>query len=110
MTGAVYFPNNAGIVQNQNSSSNWTEAIKWYKGGVSQNTYNPSVAHHNTGGTGGAMTLLPYATATDPWNSNVGLYLTKNRLRLDGIDIYPIALQSSNPSRCTCWFNTGTRV
>lgn len=80
----------AAITQNQNSTSNYTVAIRWLKGGTSQGTYNPSIGQHNTGGDGtGSICILPYPTSTDPWNGTVGLFISKGVLRLDG---KPIAL------------------
>lgn len=84
--GLVYLPPNKTIIQNQRDTSNYTTIVEWYKGGKSQNTYNPQIGQHNTGGTdsAGSITILPYATATEPWNTSVGLYITKNVLNLDG--------------------------
>lgn len=80
------FPFNKGIVQLQAATSNATTAIKWLKGGTSQNTYDPQIGQHNTGGTNstGAIYIVPYATATRPWEQTVGLYITKDVLKLDG--------------------------
>lgn len=77
-----------GIIVKMNETSNYGSAIKWYKGGVSQAKYDPAVGHHNTGGDGtGSITILPYATDTDPWGKNVGLYIGKGMLKLDGTDV-----------------------
>lgn len=82
--GGVQLPANKTITQIQNSTSNYTTAIKWLQGGVSENTYDPQIGHHNTGDTDGAMVLLPYSTASEPWNGNVGLYISNSRLRWNG--------------------------
>ena len=84
--GLVYLPLDKTIIQNQRDTSNYTTIVEWYKGGKSQNTYNPQIGQHNTGGTdsAGSITILPYATATEPWDMSVGLYITKNLLKLDG--------------------------
>lgn len=86
MTGSITL--NTGsvtLIQKLNETSNYGYAIKWYKGGVSQNTYDPSIGHHNTGGDGtGSITILPYATATTPWSGSVGLFITKGQMKLDG--------------------------
>lgn len=92
VNGTSYFANNMfipadkSLIQYQNDSSNYTALIKWYKGSKSQNTYDPQIGQHNTGGTNsaGSITILPYATATSPWEGSVGLYITKNVLKLDG--------------------------
>lgn len=89
--GQSYFGQNivlaagAKITQHQASTSNSTTAIQWYKGGTSQNTYNPQISQHNTGGDGsGTITILPYATATEPWGGAVGLFIQKGAMSLDG--------------------------
>lgn len=72
------------LIQHQRDTSNYTTAIKWFKNGKSQNTYNPQIGQHNTGGDGsGSICILPYATATEPWNGAVGLFITKSKLLLD---------------------------
>lgn len=81
----IRIPNNKALIQNQSDSSNYTSAVLWYKGGKSQATYNPQIGQHNTGGDGnGSICILPYATTTDPWNQNVGLFVSKGLLKLDG--------------------------
>lgn len=82
--GNVRINNNKSLIQNQNDTSNYTEAIKWYKGGKSQNTYDPQIGQHNTGNDGtGSICILPYATATAPWGGSVGLFIAKSRMLLD---------------------------
>lgn len=73
------------LIQHQRDTSNYTIAVEWFKGGKSQNTYNPQIGQHNTGGDGsGSICILPYATATDPWNNGaVGLFITKSKMILD---------------------------
>lgn len=83
--GNVRINNNKSLIQNQNDTSNYTEIVQWYKGGKSQNTYNPQIGQHNTGnndGTG-SICILPYATATAPWKGSVGLFIAKSRMFLD---------------------------
>lgn len=73
------------IIQKQGDSSNYTTAIKWYKGGASQGTYDPQIGQHNTGGDGnGSICILPYPTETSPWGGTVGLFISKGVLKLDG--------------------------
>lgn len=82
--GNIRINNNKSLIQNQSDTSNYTEAIKWYKGGKSQNTYNPQIGQHNTGNDGtGSICILPYATATAPWSGSVGLFIAKSRMLLD---------------------------
>lgn len=73
------------IIQKQRDSSNYTTAIKWYKGGASQGTYDPQIGQYNTGGDGkGSICILPYPTETSPWGGTVGLFISKGVLKLDG--------------------------
>ena len=82
--GDIRINNNKSLIQNQNDTSNYTEIIKWYKSGKSQNTYNPQIGRHNTGNDGtGSICILPYATATEPWGGSVGLFIAKSRMLLD---------------------------
>ena len=82
---SVRFANNASIIQNQNDTSNYTTILKWYKNGASRNTYDPSIGQHNTGGDGnGSICILPYPTETSPWGGMVGLFISKEVLKLDG--------------------------
>lgn len=82
--GNIRINNHNSLIQNQDDTSNYTEAVKWYKGGKSQNTYNPQIGQHNTGNGGtGSICILPYATATEPWGGSVGLFIAKSRMLLD---------------------------
>ena len=82
---SFFLDKSASLIQNQGDSSNYTTAIRWYKGGTSQGTYNPSIGQHNTGGDGkGSICILPYPTETSPWGGTVGLFISKGALKLDG--------------------------
>lgn len=82
---SFFLDKDASLIQNQNDTSNYTTAIRWYKGGTSQGTYNPSIGQHNTGGDGkGSICILPYPTETSPWGGTVGLFISKGVLKLDG--------------------------
>lgn len=82
--GNIRINNDKSLIQNQGDTSNYTEAVKWYKGGKSQNTYDPQIGQHNTGNDGtGSICILPYATATAPWGGSVGLFIAKSRMLLD---------------------------
>lgn len=75
---------NKSLIQNQIDTSTYAEAVKWYKGGKSQNTYDPQIGQHNTGNDGtGSICILPYATATAPWSGSVGLFIAKSKMLLD---------------------------
>lgn len=82
--GDIRINSNKSLIQNQADTSDYTGAVKWYKGGKSQNTYNPQIGQHNTGNGGtGSICILPYATATAPWSGSVGLFIAKSRMLLD---------------------------
>lgn len=82
--GNIRINNNKSLIQTQDDTSNYTEIVQWYKGGKSQNTYNPQIGQHNTGNDGtGSICILPYATATAPWGGSVGLFIAKSRMLLD---------------------------
>lgn len=82
---SFFLDKNASLIQNQKDSSDYTTAIRWYKGGTSQGTYNPSIGQHNTGGDGkGSICILPYPTEISPWGGTVGLFISKGVLKLDG--------------------------
>lgn len=82
--GNIRINKNESLIQNQDDTPTYTGAVKWYKGGKSQNTYDPQIGQHNTGGDGnGSICILPYATAANPWRGAVGLFITKSKLLLD---------------------------
>ena len=82
--GNIRINKNNSLIQNQIDTSNYTAAVKWYKGGKSQNTYDPQIGQYNTGNDGtGSICILPYATATTPWGGSVGLFIAKSRMLLD---------------------------
>lgn len=84
MTGNITFASGStGLIQNQNSTSNYTAIVKWFQGGVSENTYDPQIGHHNTGETNGAIILLPYSTANSPWSGADGLYIGSSTLKFN---------------------------
>lgn len=83
-SGNIRINNDKSLIQSQADTSNYTEAVQWYKGGKSQNTYNPQIGQHNIGNNGtGSICILPYATATAPWSGSVGLFIAKSRMLLD---------------------------
>ena len=78
----------ATIIQNQDSTSSYTQVVRWLKGGTSQGTYNPSIGQHNTGGDGtGSICILPYPTEYNPWSGDVGLFITKDHVYIDGKEL-----------------------
>ena len=80
MTGNITF-SSGGVKQTQNATSNYTVAVQWMPGGEA----GGQIGCHNTGGDGtGAIILVPYATDTSAWGGSVGLYISKNQVKIDG--------------------------
>ena len=84
MTGNITLANTAAILQEQNTSSNYTRVIQWRPGGNA----GAQIGCHNTGGDGtGSISIVPYATSADPWQGAVGLYIAKNTVKIDGAEL-----------------------
>ena len=104
MTGSIFISDTNSIYQNQRSTSNYTAAINWRtnskgwyyddNGTSKKYAYDPQIGQHNTGGSDGtgSICILPYATNAQPWQQNVGLFIAKNILKLDG----NVVLHSAN--------------
>lgn len=87
----LYTSNTATLIQSQNDTSNYTTILKWKKVNPSSLKYLPHMGQHNTGGDAsypGGIAIVPYATATDPWNKQVGLYIQYGAMYLDGKEIF----------------------
>lgn len=85
------------LQQNLRSVSNCVTLAEWIVDGAASTTYKPGISFHNMGGNStdkGAIILRPYHHNTDPWASGhpVGLYIGKNMLSLDGVNV---ALQNA---------------
>lgn len=84
MTGNITLADTAAILQEQNTSSNYTRVIQWRPGGNA----GAQIGCHNTGGDGtGSISIVPYATSADPWQGTVGLYIAKNTVKIDGAEL-----------------------
>lgn len=104
MTGSIFISDTNSIYQNQRSTSNYSVAINWRtnskgwyyddNGTSKKYAYDPQIGQHNTGGSDGtgSICILPYATNAQPWQQNVGLFIAKNILKLDG----NVVLHSAN--------------
>lgn len=80
------------MIQNTKSvsTSSYVSLVRWYRGGAAMGAYGGLIGFHNTGGDTtdkGAIILVPYETDVYPWNKNTGLYIGKNMLMLDGVDV-----------------------
>ena len=94
--GHIHINASKSLIQSQASTSHYTAAINWYKGGSSQATYDPQIGQHNTGGEKGtgSICILPYATESSPWGGGVGLFISKTQLLFE----YNTVLHSGNYS------------
>lgn len=90
MTGNLVLQGSSvSVIQTLAATSNYGTGIEWLKGGVSQNTYDPQIGHHNTGGSGtGSITILPYPTATSPWAGTVGLHLWQTGIKFNNNTVW----------------------
>lgn len=85
------------LQQNLRSAPNCVTLAEWIVNGAASTTYKPGISFYNMGGDStdkGAIILRPYHHNTDPWASGhpVGLYIGKNMLSLDGVNV---ALQNA---------------
>ena len=94
MSGNLTFNNSVGIVQTQNSGSNYTRTIKWWTGGTDPGTYGPEIGQWNTGGDStypGRIILMPYhksySSGSGPWSNNAGLCIEYNHVYIDGTEL-----------------------
>lgn len=104
MTGSITGSNSGvGFIQKLNDTSNWGLGLSWQKATAYSESYRPGIGYHNTGDTNGALTLVPYATNTSPWNGTVGLYVGKNTFKWEN----NVILHSNNYTTYTVT-KTGT--
>ena len=84
----ITLPNTAKIVHHTNATSNYVADAVWYKGSSATGSgYDAQIGWHNTGDTNGAITILPYATDKTPWSGDVGLYISKTKLKYNGTNV-----------------------
>lgn len=104
LSGSITGSNSGvGFIQKLNDTSNWGLGLSWQKTTAYSESYRPGIGYHNTGDTNGALTLVPYATNTDPWNGTVGLYVGKNTFKWEN----NVILHSNNYTTYTVT-KTGT--
>lgn len=80
-----------GIIVTTATTSNYRTGVEFYKGTAADTTYSydAQIGWHNTGGDGtGSICILPYATSTQPWGGNVGLFITKTDLKYNGVSVW----------------------
>ena len=69
-----------------NNTSNWKLGLQWRNTTLESGTYLAGVGRHNTGGPStnpGSITIVPYATNTEPWSGSVGLFISKDALKFE---------------------------
>jgi hypothetical protein len=69
-----------------NNTSNWKLGLQWRNTTLESGTYLAGVGRHNTGGPStnpGSITIIPYATNTEPWGGSVGLFISKDALKFE---------------------------
>jgi hypothetical protein len=94
MSGNLTFSSNDGIIQTQNSGSNYTTTIKWWTGGTDPGVYGPEIGQWNTGGDStypGRIIIMPYhksySSGSGPWSNNAGLCIEYNHVYIDGTEL-----------------------
>jgi len=90
------------IQQNLRSDSNAVTLVEWNVNGATSTTYKPGITFHNTGGDStdkGAIILRPYHHNNAPWGTDVGLYIGKGILKLDGTNV---SLEGHTHETLTC--------
>lgn len=69
-----------------NNTSNWKLGLQWRNTTLESGTYLAGIGRHNTGGPStnpGSITIVPYATNTEPWGGSVGLFISKDALKFE---------------------------
>lgn len=79
----------AAIYINTRETSTYSTAVKW-SNGETWGTRGAEIGYHNTGGDStnpGTICILPYQTDTDPWDGQVGLFIKKDHVYIDGVEL-----------------------
>lgn len=78
-----------------NDTSNWRVGLQWRNTTLESGSYLAGIGRHNTGGNStypGTISIIPYATNTEPWGGTVGLFLSKDTIKFEN----KILLHSGN--------------
>ena len=96
MTGNIILSRSTAIIKPLASTSNYDSVVRWSVDGETKK-HGREIGLHNLGGSDstGSIAIVPYKTDTEPWSGNVGLFIAKNTLKLDG---KPIALKNDIPT------------
>jgi hypothetical protein len=71
------------------TTSTYSTLAKWSNGNT-WGTRGAEIGYHNTGGDStnpGTICVLPYQTDAEPWNGQVGLFIKKDHVYIDGVEL-----------------------
>ena len=71
------------------SYSTYSAVVKWSNGDT-WGTRGAEIGYHNTGGDStnpGTICILPYQTDSNPWDGEVGLFIKKDHVYIDGVEL-----------------------
>lgn len=69
--------------------STYSTAVKWSNGDT-WGTRGAEIGYHNAGGDStnpGTICILPYQTDSNPWDGEVGLFIKKDHVYIDGVEL-----------------------
>lgn len=69
--------------------STYNTVVKW-SNGETWGTRGAEIGYHNTGGDStnpGTICILPYQTDSNPWDGQVGLFIKKDHVYIDGVEL-----------------------
>lgn len=79
----------AAIYINTRETSTYNAVVKW-SNGETMGTRGAEIGYHNTGGDStnpGTICILPYQTDSNPWDGEVGLFIKKDHVYIDGVEL-----------------------
>ena len=94
-SGNVTFGTSTSIVSGSaieiytRTTSTYSTAVKWSNGDT-WGTRGAEIGYHNTGGDStnpGTICILPYQTDSNPWDGEVGLFIKKDHVYIDGVEL-----------------------
>ena len=71
------------------TTSTYNSLVKWSNGST-WGTRGAEIGYHNTGGDTtdpGTICILPYQTTAQPWDGQVGLFIKKDHVYIDGVEL-----------------------
>lgn len=79
-------------------TSRYSSIVRWVPTTAPTAAYVASIGRHNSGGDAtdkGSITILPYNTSTSPWSGDVGLYIKKGYVSIDGDELLKKSVANS---------------